>query len=446
MSSPVQRFTVDAVRAAGIVGAGGAGFPAYVKLEADADTILGNGAECEPLLHKDANIMEQWAGDVVRGMSLAIDATGAKRGIVGIKEKNSHAVDAMAAVIESEPTISLKLFGDYYPAGDEFELVHSCTGRLIPPGGLPIHVGCVVNNVETLFNIAKAADGTPMTHKFVTVGGAVAEPVTVRVPLGISIGDAIDLAGGATADELVIGFSGLMMGRTTTDLSQPVTKTCAGLIVLPADHRLSMRKLLPIEAKNRIGKSACDQCRLCTELCPRYLLGHAVEPHQVMRSLGFTQSVKANWNKWADLCCSCGLCTLYSCPEDLFPKEACDSAKDALRAEEIPKWTGPTDEIEPHGMKDGRRVPVSSLSRRLGVTKYEHPAPWSDREIVPNRVALPLNQHVGMPATAVVDVGEKVTMGQMVAQVPADKLGVAIHASIDGTVRATEPDVVIERS
>src|SRR6185503_15365405 len=108
------------------------------------------------------------------------------------------------------------------------------------------------------------------------------------------------------------------------------------------------------EGSGADGKSACDQCRYCTEYCPRFLLGYAVEPHQVMRSLAFTATGKEYWNQWAALCCACGLCTLYACPEELFPKEACDDSKMEMRRANL-KWTGKT-EVKPHPMREGRRV------------------------------------------------------------------------------------------
>ena len=111
-----------------------------------------------------------------------------------------------------------------------------------------------------------------------------------------------------------------------------VTKTTGGLIILPRDHYLLTRKTRSLSEMAHIGKSACDQCSYCTEFCPRYLLGYEVMPHKVMRSLGFTLTGEQIWNQWSELCCACGLCTLYACPEDLYPKEACDQGKQDRRS------------------------------------------------------------------------------------------------------------------
>ena len=147
---------VDQVKAAGVVGAGGGGFPTHVKLAAKADTVVANGAECEPLLHKDAAVMERHAAEMIEGMTLAMEAVGAKTGIVGIKAKNTKAVDAVQAATAGTP-VTVHLLGDYYPAGDEYDLVHETTGRLIPAAGIPLNVGVVVCNVETFVNVARAA-------------------------------------------------------------------------------------------------------------------------------------------------------------------------------------------------------------------------------------------------------------------------------------------------
>jgi Na+-translocating ferredoxin:NAD+ oxidoreductase RnfC subunit len=194
---------------------------------------------------------------------------------------------------------------------------------------------------------------------------------------------------------------------------------------------------------NRIGKSACDQCSYCTELCPRYLLGYEVMPHKVMRSLGFTLTGAANWNQWAELCCACGLCTLYACPEDLYPKEACDQGKQDMLAAGI-KFVQQK-EVRVHPMKEDRRVPLSLLRRRLKVEEYEGEAPFEDIDVSPQSVRIKLLQHMGKPASPTVSEGDKVSSGDMIAAVEASELGVNIHASRSGKVkRVTDAYIEIE--
>jgi Na+-translocating ferredoxin:NAD+ oxidoreductase RnfC subunit len=433
----------DKVRLAGVVGAGGGGFPTHVKLGAKAEVVIANGAECEPLLHKDAVTMEENAADMVRGMQLAIEAVGAKEGVVGVKAKKKHAVAAAQAACKGT-NVRVQLLGDYYPAGDEYDLVYNVTGKLIPPGGIPIAVGAVVNNVETFVNIALANDGKPLTHKMLTIAGAVKSPCTIRVPIGTTFRECIEHAGGLSTNDPVVSVGGLMMGTTTDDLNTPVTKTTTGIIILPRDHHTIERKLKPAKQQAAIGKSACDQCRYCTEFCPRFLLGYAVEPHQVMRTLAFTGTGADYYNQWAAMCCSCGLCTLYSCPEELFPKEACDDAKSVMRAKQI-KWTGPMNP-KVHAMADGRRVPIKTLAKKLHVLDYDLPAPYLRQEISPSRLILPLKQSAGTPAISKVRAGDRVTAGQVIGEPAPNALGAILHAPMSGVVReANDKQIILEK-
>ena len=421
----------EQVRNAGVVGAGGGGFPAHVKLAGPASIVIANGAECEPLLHKDAVIIEQRAADLVRGLQLAMTAVGATEGVIGIKARKTHAIAAAQAACRGT-AVRVQLLGDYYPAGDEYDLVFSVTGRLIPPGGIPLQVGAVVQNVETLINIAAAADGRPVTHKTLTIAGAVRRPATLVAPLGTSLQECVDAAGGFSTPDPVLCIGGLMMGETTADASRPVTKTTTGVIVLPRSHPLIQRKLVKPEHQARIGKSACDQCRYCTEYCPRFLLGYAVEPHQVMRSLAFTATGSAWWNQFASLCCSCGLCTLFACPEGLYPKEACDSSKAEMRRASQ-KWSGPTT-VTPHPMHDGRRVPVTALARKLGVADLDVEAPFREAPLTPSRVVLPLRQGAGVAGLPLIRSGDPVAAGQPLTKIPDGQLGAIIHAPFAAVV------------
>ncbi|RPI11899.1 MAG: NADH dehydrogenase subunit, partial [Acidobacteriales bacterium] len=298
----------------------------------------------------------------------------------------------------------------------------------------PLQVGCVVNNVETLYNVYLAFQGTPVTRKFVSVAGDAKEPKSFWVPVGTPFRDLIELAGGATVPEFGMFVSGMMMGRLSFDLDDVVTKTTAGLIILPKEHYLVSRKDRPLEAMDRIGKSACDQCSYCTEFCPRYLLGYDVMPHKVMRSLGFTLAGSGLWNQSAELCCACGLCTLYACPEDLYPKEACDRSKREMRSAGI-KFVQQKP-VTVHPMKEYRRVPLSQLRRRLKVEAYERETPYQAIDHRPGVVRIRLSQHVGKPAAAVVKPGDKVEAGAAVGRVKAPDLGADVHASIAGTVKS----------
>ncbi|MCW8803151.1 MAG: 4Fe-4S dicluster domain-containing protein [Ignavibacteriaceae bacterium] len=423
---------------AGVVGAGGAGFPAHIKAKSKVEFVLANGAECEPLIHKDYELMLHFPKETTRGLGLLIESTSAKKGYFGIKEKNVKAISAISKYLNGKS--ELAKLGDFYPSGDEFELVYEATGRLIPPAGIPLDIGCVVNNVETLFNIALAEKGISVTKKFICVAGAVKKASSFFVPVGTSFKDMIEFVGGAKVKEFGIFVGGVMMGHLTFDLNEVVTKTTAGIIVLPKDHYLIKRKNQPEQNWHRIGKSACDQCSYCTEFCPRYLLGYQVEPHKVMRSLGFTKTGSAVWNRMAELCCSCGLCTLYACPEDLYPKEACDKAKVEMRKAGI-KFIQQKP-VKVHPIKEGRRVPLKQLIMKLKLQNYDIEAPFNSEKIKVKKVKIPLQQHIGKIAEATVKKSDMVEEGQMIGKVPDGELGANIHASISGKVKEVTKEFI----
>ncbi|MGL5514043.1 MAG: SLBB domain-containing protein, partial [Sporomusa sp.] len=242
----MREEVIAAVKAAGVVGAGGAGFPTHIKINAAVDTVIVNGAECEPLLRVDQIIMAVKAKELIMGLRAVMVATGARRGVIGLKRKYEQAVSRLEAIIKQENAqeIELCFLPDIYPAGDEQVLVYQVTGRIVPEGGIPLHVGAVVTNAGTLVNVAEALAGRPVTDKYVTVTGAVSKPATFKVPIGTAISELIQLAGGALEPRCAIINGGPMMGRLTND-SQPVTKTTGGIIVLPPDHSLVASKSTP---------------------------------------------------------------------------------------------------------------------------------------------------------------------------------------------------------
>jgi len=421
----------DKIFSAGVVGAGGAGFPSHIKAKSKVEFVIANGAECEPLIHKDYELMLHFGEEIVNGLEILLESTAAKKAYFGIKKKNSLAVESIKKHF-TNGRIDLSLLGDFYPSGDEFELVYEATGRLIPPAGIPLDIGCVVNNVETLYNISRAEENKPVTNKFISINGAVKKPSSFFVPIGTPFSELIKVAGGTTINPFGIFVGGVMMGHLTFDLDEVVTKTTAGLIVLPAEHYLIKRKNQPEQNWHRIGKSACDQCSYCTEFCPRYLLGYQVEPHKVMRSLGFTKTGSAVWNQMAELCCSCGLCTLYACPEDLYPKEACDKAKIEMRSEGI-KFIQQKP-VKVHPIKEGRRVPLKQLVQKLKLQDYNVHTPFTNTKVEPGSVKILLKQHTGEACIPQVEVGSKVNEGELIASVPEGKLGANIHSSINGKI------------
>ncbi|HUW84046.1 MAG TPA: 4Fe-4S dicluster domain-containing protein [Phycisphaerae bacterium] len=442
----MARITVEHIRSAGVVGAGGAGFPTHVKLSGKADTVLVNAAECEPLLHKDKEVLRAFPDEVVAGLAAAMSLVGAEHGVIGIKEKYQDVIDLVRPKLGSN--MKLVTLRDSYPAGDEFILVYDVLGRVIPPGGLPLDVGAVVVNVETAVNIA-ASPEQPVTEKFLTVGGAVARPSTVRVPVGATLAQCVAAAGGANVDAPNYMVGGVMMGYLEDNHDALVDKTTGGIVVLPGDHVVIRRRRQDWQQIVRIGRSACDQCSYCTELCPRYLLGHPIEPHRAMRSLEFNLVGEANV-VGTSYCCECNLCSLYSCPEDLDPKNVCTQNKRRLAAEKS-KWDNPPfNPDRPAVHLNNRRAPMIKLMQKLGLTGFVNVGPLGDKTFAADRVGIKLKQHVGAPCEPTVAVGDTVKRGQQIGTPPTRNgkpaLGAPVHASIDGRVAAIEDGVIwIER-
>ncbi len=232
-----------------------------------------------------------------------------------------------------------------------------------------------------------------------------------------------------------------MMATLCVDFKTPVTKTTGGLIVLPRNHCLVRRYARKKEHKQRIGRSACDQCSYCTELCPRYLLGHPIQPHIAMRSLGFSGPSPA-MVVGTLFCCECNLCSLWSCPEDLDPRSACIDSKQLVRQAGL-KWTPVP--VKAHPLMNDRRTPVKRLMKRLDLDQFVNKGPLKEGTVETSKVVLPLKQHAGPPAEPVVRAGDKVKAGDPVAVPREGNLGACIHASIEGRVVSVNESIVIEK-
>ena len=263
----------------GIVGAGGAGFPTYAKLNENADTIILNCAECEPLLRLHRQLLEKYAQEIVDTFHLIGEAVGAKEVIIGIKKAYTRTIEALNAVIGVYPEVRLGLLDEVYPAGDEVVLIYEVTGKVVRPGGLPIECGVAVFNVETVYNVYRAMNQqTPVMDKLVSVVAEVEHPMTVRVPIGTSIEETVRLAGGVTTPNPVYFIGGPMMGFIGSG-SQPVTKTTNAVLVLPESHYIIQRKRQKVSIDLKRAAACCCQCSMCTDLCPRNRLGHPIQPH-----------------------------------------------------------------------------------------------------------------------------------------------------------------------
>ena len=429
------------MRDGGVVGAGGAGFPSYAKLNKDADTIILNCAECEPLLKLHRQVLEKHAEEITFALDTIAKAVEADRVIIAIKPGYKEAIAAVNKCISKYKNMSVGLLPEIYPAGDEVITIYETTGRIVPPGSIPISVGVTVFNVETALNVARMInEGKPVTYKYITIAGEVKHPVTLKAPLGITYGELIKLAGGATVENPVLIAGGPMTGSICY-ASDVVTKTSNAVLVMPEHQYIVDKRTTPVGISMKRAMSVCCQCMMCTDLCSRNLLGHPIEPHKFMRaaSSGVTTDTSAYLNTF--FCSACGLCELYSCGQNLNPRTLIGITKGQLRKNGIPV---PKDiEVKPvNKQREYRTVPMSKLIARLGLRKYDLPAPLDETLVKADSVKLKLSQSIGAPSVACVKPGDTVKTGDVVANAP-EKLGVPIHASIDGVVSEVNDKFIV---
>jgi len=443
---------LDKIQAAGVTGCGGAGFPAHAKLRGlDArvpgvDTFIVNAAECEPLLRTDRYLMLHKADAMITAVLAVKEQLGAARAVIALKESYHDEIQSLCGAIADLP-IELHQTQSFYPAGDEQVTVFEVTGRVVPPAGLPLDVGCVVSNAGTMHAVYHAMQGRPFTQKHLTMAGAVNEPCVIQAPLGTSFEECLALAGGTDLNEYVVVSGGPMMGKIVCkdDLANlRVTKTTSGFIILPGHAKLCQLADLPMKYMRNRARAACVQCSFCTQLCPRRLLGHPLEPHKIMRkiaALPVEDQLDDPVIRSAQYCCECGVCELVACPMRLSPRGVNRELKQMLSARGIRPQKGEFG-LRPMQYRAERAIPTSRAAMSAGVHRWQ-------REITrfieakPARVNIALNSHIGAPAMPIVKAGERVTLGQCIAVQPEGALGVPYHASIEGVIESAGGEIVI---
>ncbi|MBS5602784.1 4Fe-4S dicluster domain-containing protein [Enterocloster lavalensis] len=437
---------------AGVVGLGGAGFPTGKKLDCRVEWLIVNGAECEPLLRTDRYLMRHNAGRVVRAAGAVARMVGAKHCVIALKRAYTEEWKALEAALVGGGTVPIELFplDSFYPAGDEQVLVYEVTERVVPPAGIPLDVGAVVSNLATMNAISDAMDGIPLTKKYITVTGEVKRPTIVRAPVGTSFEECIRLAGGSREERYCVIDGGPMMGKVMSyeeAREAAVTKTTSGIIVLDEDHYLSVLSKTPVGRMKRLASAACIQCSYCTQLCPRNLLGHPLEPHKIMRRFAAGGDIPSLLDdpvvRQAAICCQCGVCEQYACPMGLTPRRINALIRDEMRKAGIPYerrealW-----EADPE--RRNRKLPTKRAAARSGVLDYYDFEIDTLAEAAPSTVRISLRQNMGAPAQPVVQEGDRVREGQLIARCPEGKLGADIHAGIGGVVTKVTDYIVIE--
>jgi len=428
-STPAHDLLRDKVLAAGVVGMGGGGFPTHLKLRPELKSVIINGAECEPLLAADYQLIRNRGEAMLAGAAAVARAGGAAEIVLALKRKNRHLADPFRDRPPEFPFRTV-LMEDVYPSGDEFFVVRDAAGHTLPQGSIPVAAGYFVSNAATFAAIADALEGRPLGRRFVTVCGAVARPLTVETPIGVPFETLIELAGGPTAEPWRILEGGVMMGQLA-EPDTPVTKTTSGIVVLPAGHPAVLERTRPLHHSVKIAESICCQCVKCTELCSRYQLGHDIEPHKVMRLVGSSRDYSQLGSQTLFHCSGCGLCSLVACPFDLSPRRLILEAR-----KQVSRIKGPPPAVRTRVEPDLFSVSSHRLVQHLLLDSYEHSKRLDPFTVLPARLRLPLKQHAGRPAEPVVAPGQRVRAGQLIARLPADGFGANLHAPLDGRVTA----------
>ncbi|MGB8453552.1 MAG: 4Fe-4S dicluster domain-containing protein [Anaerocolumna sp.] len=433
---------ISAVKENGIAGAGGAGFPTYAKLDKRADTIILNCAECEPLLKVHRQLLQKYAYEIMCTLDRMAESVEAEKVIIAVKEAYSKTVEAVKANLDSFPRLRINFLSEVYPMGDEVVLIYETTGKKVPPGSIPIEVGVAVFNVETVFNIYKAVEKKePVYYKYLTIAGDVKKPVTIKAPIGMSVEAAVELAGGVTIKDYVYYMGGPMTGSIVNPYDT-ITKTTNAILILPSDHTVILKKSGNASIDMKRAMASCCQCEMCTDLCPRHLLGQPITPHMFMRAA--TSGVTQDLSPFLDtlFCCSCGICEMFACPQGLSPRKLISEYKSGLRTKgiAIPKGI-PSEETD--SMREYRKVPMERLTARLGLKEYDVEAPLNEKEVFTNQVKINLSQHIGVKALAVVGKNDLVNQGDVIAQAEEGKLSLPVHASISGEITEVNDRFII---
>lgn len=440
MKAEDKEKIITTVQKSGIVGAGGAGFPTYVKLKSSVEFLLINGAECEPLLMVDQTLMELYPDKLISAAQLIRDVVDARQVIFCLKSKYSKARQCLVNAIRKQNAISIEILEDRYPVGDEHVLVYEVLKRIVPAGGIPLAVNALVINVETLLNIHRAVTKKlPVTHSMVTVVGDIQEPFTLSVPIGVPISDVITYAGDrVSAENHVVLEGGPLMGRLVQDWNDPIIKTTKGLIILKkTDVLAACYTSAPRQIQANIAAICCN-CRQCTEICPRYLLGHSIEPHKLI--VAMAQQIKYDdpLFRSAQYCSECGLCELYACFMGLSPRKVNAEIRQELARRNIRPQSRKKMKA-PHTLRSERRIPTARIKARLDIVKYDKKSRFiSNPEWKTREYSLLLRQHIGTSCSPLVSANDHVVKGQIIADVPTDSLGVPLHTPVDGMVQSID--------
>ena len=427
----------------GVVGAGGAGFPSYCKLAEGADTLLINAVECEPLLYTSYTLMQERIRDIIIGMRAVMEYANIPRGLLAVKDYRAKKLGYSDGQ-ELAPGVFIKYIPNVYPMGDEINLIYTATGRVVPPGQLPITRGVIVFNTETIYNIGLVVQfNQPVTKTYLTISGDTDKAYCVKVPVGMKIAEVLKIMNVKVPDTHVVIDGGPSMGTVVNLATDVVKKPCSGLLILPKTIPAVANKLRTKEDNFRRASSVCCQCNRCTDMCPRHLLGYPLEPHKMVRSTLSAAMADPELIKTATMCCGCDICSTLACCQEISPMQIIKEYKGILAKNRMKYVADPNEQFTPSPDRQARMVSAGKWKEVLGVAQYDKfPPIYVEEKLKATEVFVPMSQHIGAPAIPIVAVGDVVEENQMIAKA-AEGLSVPHFAPISGRVTYVDAKTIV---
>ena len=424
---------VETIKAAGAACANDS-LPVLLEPEDAVQCLILNAVSTEPLVETERCLCVMQPDRVVAAASQIAEHIGSKRTVIAVCADDHSAAQALAkAIADAHAPVELFRTEPIYPADDEMVLTRLITGRVVPERGTARDVHCALISIGEALDILAALEGTAVTNRYLTVTGAVKEPLLLKVPLGTRLSVCMKAAQAEPDTALIAG--GPMKGRFLTSptaiQAAVVTRATANLIVLPREHPVFSRAKQPLDTVLRRARSACEQCHMCTEFCPRYGLGHSIRPDRIMRSLQ-RENELSDSGEYADAfgdafnCCFCGICDAV-CPMGLKPRSVNAYFYGGLkkRGSLVPRAHEPVPREKAGGIDTAR------LTALLGLSEYGGFHSFAYRELTADEVYIPFTQRASRPAQPLKKAGDIVEKGELLAK---DGFCAGIHASIGGAV------------
>ena len=315
-----KKEILDAVKDAGIVGLGGAGFPTHVKMMPKSpeaiDYIIVNGAECEPYLTSDYRLMMENPEMIVSGLKVMLRVFDNAQGIIAVEANKPAGIRNLEELVKNEDRIKVVTCKTKYPQGGERNLIYACTGRKINSTKLPADAGCIVDNVDTVIAIHMAVcENTPLMRRIFTItGDGITQPGNYNVKIGTSYSEIVEAAGGLREGVKKVIAGGPMMGMAVSTVDLPITKTSSALLCLMEDEAAAYEE------------TTCIRCGKCAQVCPSHIIPQKMMDAAEKHDLAMFQYLNGME------CCECGCCT-YACPARRPLTQAFKQMRQAVMAE-----------------------------------------------------------------------------------------------------------------